>query len=146
MGSETTVTIDNQDDSGQHISFIQQNEGGIEQRGNGLQHNDSILVPNIENTVIENIQDDTAMNGVTVSGLTVTNENTIFPKCGSKIQYMLPDCSTWKEAIVISRSGKATGKNRFWYNIQDMNNKSLTSINLEEVKEWHYKVEEILCE
>ena len=62
---ETTVTIDNQDDSGQNIGFIQQNEGGIEQRGNGLQHNDSILVPNIENTVIENIQDDTAMNDET---------------------------------------------------------------------------------
>ena len=50
------------------------------------------------------------INGETESGLAETNKNTEFPKCGSKIEYMLPDCGIWKEARVISKFGKATGK------------------------------------
>ena len=142
---ERAVVNDNGDNSGQGVGFMQQNESVTEQRASVLGHNDSISEPNMENSVVDSIQDNTAMNinGETESGLLEPNKN-IFPKCGSKIQYMLPDCGTWKEARVISRAGKATGKNKFWYNIQDMSDKSLTSINLEEVKEWKYKEEEIL--
>ena len=71
-------------------------------------------------------------------------ESGILPTSGSKIQYKMEDGPVWKEARVIGRAGKATGKNKGWCNIQDISDDSFSSINFEKVKEWNYKDEEVL--
>ena len=48
------------------------------------------------------------------------------------------------EAIVISRAGKATGKNKYWMNIKDLENGAFKSINCEEIDEWRLNNEVIL--
>ena len=56
------------------------------------------------------------------------------PSVKSNIEYKVKRNDPWKEAIVISRAGKATGKNKYWMNIKD----------LEEIDEWRLKNEVIL--
>ena len=42
------------------------------------------------------------------------------PSVKSNIEYKVKRNDQWKEAIVISRAGKATGKNKYWMNIKDL--------------------------
>ena len=39
------------------------------------------------------------------------------PTIGNKIEYNLPNSSTWHAALVLARAGKATRKNKYWINI-----------------------------
>ena len=66
------------------------------------------------------------------------------PAKGSKIEYQLPDSDHWLEAQILRTTGKASGKNRWWYNVYDLKDGSLKIINLAEIREWKYKEEEIL--
>ena len=47
----------------------------------------------------------------------------------------------WKEAIVINGAGKATGKNKYWMNIKDLEDGTFKSINVEEIDERRLKDE-----
>ncbi|XP_053390667.1 uncharacterized protein LOC128553511 [Mercenaria mercenaria] len=49
------------------------------------------------------------------------------------IQYKKQDTDVWIPAKVIGRAGKATGKNKHWYNILEDTSKEKKSINLEQV-------------
>ena len=64
------------------------------------------------------------------------------PVKGNKILYQLPEAEDWLAATVIGRAGKATGKNKWWINLQDSKDKAIRSVNLEKLKAWKY-VEEV---
>lgn len=49
--------------------------------------------------------------------------------------------SSWHKCQVISRAGKATGKDKYFFNILDLSNTSLKDINWKTVKEWRYSSE-----
>ena len=56
------------------------------------------------------------------------------PVKGNKILYQLSGAEDWLAATVISRAGKATGKNKWWINLQDSTDEAIRSVNLEELK------------
>ncbi len=57
------------------------------------------------------------------------------PRLKSTIKYFDPDTNQYREATV-SRAGKATGKNQFWFNIQHDDDSTFKSINFEVVTNW----------
>ncbi len=58
----------------------------------------------------------------------------VMPSKGSKIRYKLRDSEDVKEAKVLGKAGKATGKNKFWINIEDENGQ-LKSLNVEQLSD-----------
>ena len=56
-------------------------------------------------------------------------------KVNDIIQYRLQNTDEWIRATVTGRAGKATGKNKNWYNIKEDVSEERKSINLDEV-EW----------
>ena len=63
---------------------------------------------------------------------------------GNKIEYKLPNSSTWHAALVLGRAGKATGKNKYWINIKNLSDNTLQSLNIEELTSWKNMNEEVL--
>ena len=49
------------------------------------------------------------------------------------IQYKLQNYDEWIKATVTGRAGKATGKNKYLYNIKEDLSEEMKSINLEQV-------------
>ena len=101
-----------------------------------------------EEDIVENRQTSVDLEGSCLNTVNCERNVTVLegkaPAKGSKIKYQLPDSDHWLEAQDIKQSRKASGKNRWWYNVRDLKDGSLKSINLAEVKEWKYKEEEVL--
>ena len=65
----------------------------------------------------------------------INNENKVLiPPKGSKIKFKMRDSDSFEEAKVLGKAGKATGKNKFWINVEKENGQ-LKSLNLEQVDE-----------
>ena len=64
----------------------------------------------------------------------------------NKILYQLhvQEAEDWLAATVIGKADKATGKNKWWINVQDSKDKAIRSVNLKELKAWKYVEEEVL--
>ena len=58
------------------------------------------------------------------------------PKKGTKISYKVPGGEEEIQAAVLGRAGKTTGKNKYWYNVQN-DDQSLESLNFERITEWN---------
>ena len=71
-------------------------------------------------------KEDTTQNVQKIRKTVKTNDN---------IRYKVKDKDEWTIATVLGRAGKATGNNRYWYNIQDDISKEKKSLNLDQV-EW----------
>ena len=53
-----------------------------------------------------------------------------------KIQHKLPGTEEWTTATALRRAGKATGKNRNWYNVEDCaSGREQKSLDLDQI-EW----------
>ena len=61
-------------------------------------------------------------------------QNRITLKPNDSIQYKMQNTGEWIKAKVLGRAGKATGKNKHWYNIQEDTTKEKKSVNLEQVQ------------
>ncbi|MCG7877702.1 MAG: hypothetical protein N0C90_15395, partial [Candidatus Thiodiazotropha endolucinida] len=61
------------------------------------------------------------------------NRTTLNPN--DSIQYKMQNTDVWIKAKILGRAGKATGKNKYWYNIQEDASQEKKSINLEQI-EW----------
>ena len=66
------------------------------------------------------------------------------PSVKSNIVYKVKRNDPWKDAIIIRRAGKATGKNKYWMNIKDSEDGTFKSINFEGTDQWRLKDEVIL--
>ena len=71
-------------------------------------------------------KEDTTQNVQKIRKTVKTNDN---------IRYKVQNKDEWTVATVLGRAGKATGNNRYWYNIQDDISKDKKSLNLDKV-EW----------
>ena len=57
------------------------------------------------------------------------------------------DSKEWKRALVISRAGKASGKNKYWFDIEDLYDNTMKSLNFENTSSWkNFREEILLCE
>ena len=63
-------------------------------------------------------------------------------KPNDNIQYKIQDDDGWIHAKVLGRAGKATGRNKHWYNIVEDISKEKKSIDLDKVK-WEYLTDNV---
>ena len=72
-------------------------------------------LPGEWNQDINNVNVNQNING---SGSYSQTETPIkLPKSNDHIEYCNPDNDTWEKALVTGRAGKATGQNKYWFNI-----------------------------
>ena len=62
----------------------------------------------------------------------------------SKIDHEDPKSDLWKKAMVMGRAGKASGKNKYWFNVKDLDDDSIKSVNFENINGWKNINEEVL--
>ena len=46
--------------------------------------------------------------------------------------------------MIISQAGKATGKNKYWFNVKSIDTGSFMSVDFSTIKDWDYLEEEVL--
>ena len=51
------------------------------------------------------------------------------PKSNDHIEYCNPDNDTWEKVLVIGCAGKATGQNKYWFNIKNLDTGNFYSID-----------------
>ena len=56
---------------------------------------------------------------------------------------MNPELNTREKVAIISRVGKATGRNKYWFNIKSIATDSFMSVDCSKVKDWDYLKEEV---
>ena len=111
---------------------------------------------NDDDTCSESIQHDNDVDlSIRMENLSLTGSNhsmthgdknstkSIIPKAGSRISYQINEEDDRRQAKVLGRAGKATGKHRLWINIQD-EDESIKSLNCEELEDWKYVTEDVL--
>ena len=69
------------------------------------------------------------------TGTSSSNSNEVtsckLPKVGDYIKYKLPENEDWIEAKILSRGGKSTGQNKYYFNIMNKEDQIKMGINLE---------------
>ena len=68
----------------------------------------------------------------------------VIPSLKSEITYEDPDTNEWRKAMIISRAGKASGKNKYWFNVKDLEDDTMKSIDFENIRNWKNLSEEVL--
>ena len=61
-------------------------------------------------------------------GIRYTKE---LPKLYQCVQYKSSDADNWKNAKIIGRAGKATGKYKFWLNVKDLDDDVESPVDFE---------------
>ena len=64
------------------------------------------------------------------------NTSIKLPKIDENIVYHNPDSNTWYKAIVIKRTGKATGENKNCFNIKNMDRDNLLRADFKKIADW----------
>ena len=68
----------------------------------------------------------------------------VIPSLKSKITYEDPDTNEWRKAMIISQAGKASGKNKYWFNVKDLEDDTMKSVGFENIRSWKNLNEEVL--
>ena len=66
------------------------------------------------------------------------------PSLKSEVRYQDPDTNVWRKALVISRAGKVSGKNKNWFNVKHLDDDTMKSVNFEAIPGWENLNEEVL--
>ena len=96
---------------------------------------------NIPNEVTSN--NDNSENDISESAY-LTKNYTKVPKINYHIVYINPELSTREKIVIISRTSKATGKNKYWFEVRSIDTGSFMSVDFCKVKGWDYLEEEVL--
>ena len=83
----------------------------------------------MNNAIHENIQ---------VNDQTNARADKVYPKLKDFIECKLNDVDDKRHLQIISRAGKATGKYKHCYNVKDLENGDLMSVDFETITEWNY--------
>ena len=67
------------------------------------------------------------------------------PSLKSKVRYQNPDTNVWRKALVISRAGKVSRKNKNWFNVKHLDDDTIKSVNSEAIPGWKNLSEEVFC-
>ena len=73
-----------------------------------------------------------------------TKTTGVIPSVRSKITCEDPESNLCKKAMVMSRAAKASGKNKYWFNVKDLNDDSSKSEDFENINSWKNINEEVL--
>ena len=65
-------------------------------------------------------------------------------KANDNTEYLNPDTNNLEKAFIIGRAGKATGQNKFCFNIKYIEIGNLSRIDFSKIKNWKY-LEEVLA-
>ena len=65
------------------------------------------------------------------------------PRIGQQINFVDPDTNKKEKFIVVNRAGKATGKNKYWFNVKNITFGVIKCVDFEKV-EWNPVEEEVL--
>ena len=107
---------------------------------------DTETPPVNENDIINTLRD--SLNDLTISVSPNSDNptvlNNILPKVRSMVLYHNPDHKSWNQALIISRTGKAKGKNNSWFNVKDITQDEHISIDFSKIKGWKNIEEEVL--
>ena len=79
-----------------------------------------------------------------VTNTNPTKSSGTVPKVRSKITYEDPDRNEWRKAMVIGRGRKASGKDKYWFNIKDLEDDSMKCVDFENISSWKNLNEEVL--
>ena len=60
----------------------------------------------------------------------------VIPSVISKITYEYPESNLWKKVMVISRAGKPSGKNKYWFNVKELDDDPIKSVDFENINGW----------
>lgn len=66
----------------------------------------------------------------------MTDNVTGMPKKNDEIRYKQPGDNIWREATIISRAGKATGKYSSWYNVKHPDEENPICIDFQSIDKW----------
>ena len=66
------------------------------------------------------------------------------PSLKNKVRYQNPDTNVWRKALVISRAGKVSRKNKNWFNVKHLDDDTIKSVNSEAIPGWKNLSEEVL--
>ena len=75
----------------------------------------------------------------------VVKSKPILPTAKSRISYLLHEGNIWREATVLGRAGKATGRNRFHMNIKDDDDENGKCIDWRDVEDWKTIHDSYIC-
>ena len=73
-----------------------------------------------------------------------TKTAVMIPSVRSKTTYEDPESNLWKKAMVMSRVGKTIGKNKHWFNVKDLDDDSIKSVDFENINGWKNINEKVL--
>ena len=76
--------------------------------------------------------------------MVILQKNRIVPSLGSKVAYEDPDRNDWTKAMILSRAVKSSGVNKYWFNIKDLEDGSMKSVDFENINSWKNLNEEVL--
>ena len=65
----------------------------------------------------------------------------VVPKTGEIIKYCVPELNQWNTATIMSRAGKASGRNKHWFNVRDTSGTE-KSVDLSRCQ-WEYSEEDV---
>ena len=68
----------------------------------------------------------------------------VIPSLKSKITYEDPHTNECRKAMIISQTGKASGKNKYWFNVKDLKDDTIKSVDFENIRSWKNLNEEVL--
>ena len=66
------------------------------------------------------------------------------PSLKSEVRYLDPDTNVWRKALVISRAGKVSGKNKNWFNVKHLDDDTMKSVNFKAIPGCENLNEEVL--
>ena len=66
------------------------------------------------------------------------------PQVGSTVRLKLQEDNNWQNVKVLGRAGKASGANRFWFNIENCTDGDKKSVDFSKVESWETVPEEVL--
>ena len=129
---------ENMSDEGLISSGNSQNNGILQQVQNDQSFDDTVVYYEQEDS-LENPLENSYSYGQETEEKNPIMLGKKVPSFKSNIEYEVKRNDPWKEAIVISRVGEATGKNKYRMNIKDLEDGAFKSINFEEIDEWRLK-------
>ena len=95
-------------------------------------------------TLTDRLNDLTISKSVNSDTSNPTVLNNILTKAKSTVLYHNPDHNSWNKALIISRAGKAKGKNNSWFNVKDITQNEHLSVDFTKIKGWKNIQEEVL--
>ena len=108
-----------------------------EQQNEELEELSSPVVESAENSTIENLQlNDGQIEDIPERKVSVTSTRDL-PKNNQCVEFKTNDSDDWKRCLILGRAGKASGVNKFWINVRNIDDNTEGCIDWKnDIQEW----------